>query len=609
MQSAGQSETNFNTEKELIKEFYSYVSKEYDSNKKINAFVITFNKSDATTLRSLTNSINLKNSGDISYALNNVVYRKESDYCDRGQAFNILFNDLPLSFDHDIYVYNLFNGKTTASNANYDNEDVIGRVSQEPHKTTGVKAYSEIMPVGWHYTDDWFHTKISSCITTNRDLFITLNNNPLDAMKTHFPTKLSSPRPVYEIILPTNWKKISLDKELDPNNKVDTDGDTLTDWEEVDTARLIWNEDGSFDIPIFEISVIVYLKRYQSDDYNFLFDDAKKEDPRYYLPILSDPTEKDSDGDGIVDPDEYTNLTTDSRYDIINPLKEDTIETLYPEFSSVNSNNPIYITVSENNIIINANIEFVGDTDVTPSGFYKTYKEAVIEGIKEHWEISFIGNNYDFYPGMAINVTVNINDDSKSKSFKIKIYDEEGGSYRKGNKWTQTKMKYILLNLNGKSFEEVKSVSAHEFGHNLGLKDAYGAAECNHGYAPTMIDFNNPQNNEIWYARNGTPHSSRGLIMWMEGYASSNDIEMVLQAFIDDEIQYFVPFGKKQHISKAIKSGDNVYVNKSDGTEKYYRFDYSKHEFSLIGDANAYKTWVETNYGITLDIGALNDAW
>lgn len=333
-------------------------------------------------------------------------------------------------------------------------------------------------------------------------------------------------------------------------------------------------------------------------------------DKRYYFFMKSDPSCEDSDGDGIFDLDEYVNVTTDSRYDTIHPLKTDTVETLYPEFSSVNPNNPIYITVSENNIIINANIEFVGDTDVTPSGFYKTYKETVIEGIKEHWEISFIGNTYDFYPGMAINVTVNINDDdSKSKSFKIKIYDEEGGSYRKGGKWTQTKMKYILLNLNAKSFEEVKSVSAHEFGHNLGLKDAYGAAECNHGYAPTMIDFNNPQNNEIWYARNGTPHSSRGLIMWMEGYASSNDIEMVLQAFIDDEIQYFVPFGKKQHISKAIKSGDNVYVNKSDGTVKYYQFDYSKHEFSLIGDANAYKTWVETNYGIILDIGALNDAW
>ncbi len=170
-------------------------------------------------------------------------------------------------------------------------------------------------------------------------------------------------------------------------------------------------------------------------------------------------------------------------------------------------------------------------------------------------------------------------------------------------------MRYIQLSLKGKSFEAVKSVAAHEFGHNLGLKDAYGDALCNHGFAPTMIDFNTPTNNEIWYERSGAAPQVRGLIMWMEGYASANDIEMVLEAFLTDEIQYYVPYGRDQKVSSAIKSGANVYVNKTTGVVMYYEFDPELCEFIEIGDAEQYQKWVLNKYNILLNLGDLNDAW
>lgn len=57
------------------------------------------------------------------------------------------------------------------------------------------------------------------------------------------------PRTVYEILLPTKWKKIALDGELSPDNGVDTDKDTLTDWEEVNVDELIKLSNGNYILP------------------------------------------------------------------------------------------------------------------------------------------------------------------------------------------------------------------------------------------------------------------------------------------------------------------------------------------------------------------------
>ena len=130
----------------------------------------------------------------------------------------------------------------------------------------------------------------------------------------------------YDIILPTNWKTIYLDGEISPDNGIDTDKDSLTDWEEVDTTRLVWNEDGSFDIPVFDLSEIVnHIKRFNADEYKYLFEECMSNKKRRYLPILSDPSSKDSDNDGI--PDKYVESMmsdkVDFNFDDPNPLESD----------------------------------------------------------------------------------------------------------------------------------------------------------------------------------------------------------------------------------------------------------------------------------------------
>ena len=48
--------------------------------------------------------------------------------------------------------------------------------------------------------------------------------------------------------MPTRWKKITLKGNLSPDNGIDTDGDTLTDWEEVDTTKIKINTDNSIEL-------------------------------------------------------------------------------------------------------------------------------------------------------------------------------------------------------------------------------------------------------------------------------------------------------------------------------------------------------------------------
>jgi hypothetical protein len=143
----------------------------------------------------------------------------------------------------------------------------------------------------------------------------------------------------FDIILPTNWKRVTLNAPIQPNGTTNSDTDTLTDWEEIDSAfkYLKYNNNGITQLPTlrqvsemlssdfdYGIEMTVNIMRY---DFNYFdpMNDVK------ILPIRSDPTNEDTDGDGLrdcielrlIDGSYYSNpLTSDSDGDRINDFND-----------------------------------------------------------------------------------------------------------------------------------------------------------------------------------------------------------------------------------------------------------------------------------------------
>lgn len=291
LQVAGNSKDYFEEEKKLIQEFSQYV---FNNNSNVNIYVITYTESNGNILKNSLGSYPFMSLAELTASLNNVSYASGVyDYCDRGQAFSLLLNTVHLRENADTFVYQLMNG-ANISRTESDNIQITNKV-----KANIITAYSEIGTPSWHYDYTSDQIRISTDIANNGDLFLSISDETLDALIEHFERKKSAQQPVYEILLPTNWKKVQLEGELLPGNNIDTDKDALTDWEETDTERLIWNQDGSFDFPVFDVAaVVLQLKRFDSDFSNDLFSTSSD---RYYLPIISDPTLLDSDGDGADD--------------------------------------------------------------------------------------------------------------------------------------------------------------------------------------------------------------------------------------------------------------------------------------------------------------------
>ncbi len=425
----------------------------------------------------------------------------------------------------------------------------------------------------------------------------------------------------YCIIVPTNWKKISLNGELNSNNNIDTDGDTITDWEEVDTSRLIWNDDGSFEIPTLSVvDIVSTISRYQDAKYNYLFEKAPKQ---RFLPIISDPTMQDSDKDGILDPDEYTNLTTDSRYDNINPLKADNLETLYPELTQNSKTNvdtnPIYLDIRKNTIYIDVKYKLNDKayelSDIIKPGSTDCYtnEDIIIKSISDKWNTEIQGNIFDFYPGMSIKIEVNLIEAlPKEKYIEFIVGDNGGGfaSFEEQN-WYTNNLKYINIFINndhGEPYSEVRRLTtpAHEFGHTLGVTDLYGYTKLkNYDWRlqPVIYDISKTTENEIWYNLDG--NNVDGDLMYNFGMVRPNDIEMVLQAYCYNQEQYFRPeFDKENEVSKAIKENhDNIYLDRYN--KEFVIFDPVNRVTSSIGDKYDYQKYLEDNYNTSINIDML----
>lgn len=107
------------------------------------------------------------------------------------------------------------------------------------------------------------------------------------------------------ILLSNNLKKVQLKGLLSPTNGIDSDEDTLNDWDEADNRYITINADGSVSLPTIQnllshidIEGILDYAGHEGAARNAMFNAIRN---REVLPCKTDPSCEDSDNDGYTD--------------------------------------------------------------------------------------------------------------------------------------------------------------------------------------------------------------------------------------------------------------------------------------------------------------------
>jgi hypothetical protein len=194
---------------------------------------------------------------------------------------------------------------------------------------------------------------------------------------------------------------------------------------------------------------------------------------------------------------------------------------------------PIKVTVNENTVKITAYIEYVGLSNELYPGTWardskgniiggKTYAQVATEGILKIWNANNLGGNHFDFNGIKVNViTEIINKDDYTGRYnrfmRINLSDEEGGGVTKGTESIGRNPRIFLTSDAGDiDVSRFGRVAAHEFGHALGIGDAYDDEDKNRLDA---IENSEVPGNDIMRG------SINGSII------TANDVEMVLRAW------------------------------------------------------------------------------
>lgn len=671
LQSAGEREYDFKTQSTMIKDVMDKLQKSHGKDN-VRVCVITYDLLGATIL---SPSTWFTNSADLQNALSGITYKYTSGYVNRGAAFSKLISNVAFKKVASKFVFQVMNGSTDVGSGYFSQLDACSRLSIN---------YTELMPAGYSYESSAYANKIASAIAKTKGLNLTYNSRTsTTTVYNHICEYAAPPTIEYMVTIANSWKKIKLEGILDPNSDTDTDKDGLADWDEVNNKLISFNADGSPQLPKFSECVSLPNRPYV---YNGLtrfnlnsarpstgdswFDFVNRD--VYVLPIISDPTNKDSDGDGILDIDEIKWNGIDKRYINVNPLRVDTIESLYPELSDRwwhknNSSNDIFLDISGNNITIVAKymltdkalnasfLETISETEkekieaifktiiasfnkTKPDDMEYTNEEAFVKSIEGKWNTEVEGTLYDFYPGMKINVNVKLIRSNKSK-FKLNV-ECSSGNYTSSGVWSINGEKTMTLSTNsddGTPVDEYERLTApaHEFGHVLGIGDLYGYSDDrNRRFQPIVVDFleHNYLEEELCYTNRSsyvyTKDGKRkyiinlyGDLMFAYGIVNANNVEMVLEAFCDNEMQYYHPEYKnadtnelKCWTSNALKQYPyDVFLDRcSIGADALFykvKRDGSYEPLNGVGDLNSLKEWLHDEYGISVEIKQIKEQY
>lgn len=291
LQTAGNADYYFWDQIEMIRDVMDELQKSHGKDN-VRVCVITYDLSKATIL---SPSTWFTNSDDLQNALYGITYEYTNSYVNRGSAFDELINDVAFKKSASKFVFQVMNGNSTVGSGYFSQLDACSKLSIN---------YSEIMPESWYYKNSEYGQKVEEAITKTGGVSLIYDFGPTTwDVYEHICAFAAPPATEYMITIASSWKKIKLKGILDPDNGIDTDEDGLTDWEEADNEQIDFNVDGSLKLNTFEeiknaFSMILgrdVLKQF------FQIPGFEPVNNVYVLPIITNPADGDSDGDGYDD--------------------------------------------------------------------------------------------------------------------------------------------------------------------------------------------------------------------------------------------------------------------------------------------------------------------
>lgn len=300
LQTEGTDEYYFDGQVDMIEDVMYRLQNSHGKDN-VRVCVITYDLSKATIL---SPSTWFTNSDDIHNALSKITYRYTYSYVNRGRAFDKLIKNVAFKKSASKFVFQVMNGATNVGSGYFSQLDACSRLSIN---------YSEIMPDGWRYDDPEYGRRVQQAIDKTGGVTLTFDFGPTTRdVHNHICSCAAPPITEYMVTIANSWKKIKLKGILDPDSDTDTDEDGLADWDEVNNELISFDSNGSPKLRKFGECKSLPNKPYANDGLSrfysslpypstgdSLFDFVNRD--VYVLPIISDPTLNDSDGDGYDD--------------------------------------------------------------------------------------------------------------------------------------------------------------------------------------------------------------------------------------------------------------------------------------------------------------------
>lgn len=307
LQTSGLSQRNYNAQVNIIK---NVAERLYAAFEDVRIYIIRLHISSDITSASFAkadanaNENYLTDYDDVLTVLDDINYTVTYDRCNRSSAYYLVIDKLEFRSEASRFIFQMLNGNFFGR-IGYLETDVCNKVAAN---------FSLIHPYSLRYDDSQFAARVTEAIKATNGVSFYLNESTSNAVYNHIVQYAKPQSTKFEVVIPTSWQKVTLDDVLSPDNGANTDGDLLTDWEEIDlrSEYISFDRNGNIELmtvrEFFEQNplnawVDLYYPTLGYESINEFFD-TLGDYP--ILPIKSDPTKIDSDYDYYVDGDELS---------------------------------------------------------------------------------------------------------------------------------------------------------------------------------------------------------------------------------------------------------------------------------------------------------------